>query len=125
MKLTSVRLQRSKREIGVLAYVHLEFDECFMVKSVRLIDLGNGPFIAMPDRQAFCRCEACNNKVLRDHKFCSNCGRSRIPLYATFKDIAHPITPEFRQYLTHSAIDAYYDPKTQDLSGVAQLEERQ
>lgn len=68
-----------KEESNVKAYVKLEFNECFIVNSIRIIESNNGLFIAMPSKLV-------NGKYI---------------------DICHPIETSFRKYITDEVIKEY------------------
>lgn len=63
------------------AYVTITFDDCFVVRDIRVVDGKNGLFIAMPSRKR---------------------------PDGEFKDIAHPINTETRRMI-EEAILAKYD----------------
>ena len=80
MKITDVQIRETVAEGKLKAYATITFDECFMLHNVKLIEGEKGVFVAMPSR------------------------RTKTGLY---KDIAHPITPEFRSILQDCVISAY------------------
>lgn len=68
----------------VKGYATIVLDECFMVNNLKIISGKNGCFISMPAKKK------------KDGKF---------------KDIAHPITKEFREQI-ENAIFAEYEKQT-------------
>jgi stage V sporulation protein G len=62
------------------AYVTVTFDDCFVVHNVKIIDGKTGVFIAMPSRKT---------------------------RTGEYKDVAHPIHPEFRAELQKMILDKY------------------
>lgn len=68
-----------KEESNVKAYVKLEFNKCFVINSIRIIEGDNGLFIAMP------------SKLMNDK----------------YIDICHPIDASFRKYITDEVIKEY------------------
>lgn len=69
------------QEDGALrAFATITFNDCFVVRGLKVIEGGKGRFVAMPSRQR------------RD-------GRHQ--------DIAHPITREFRAYMETAVLHAY------------------
>ena len=62
------------------AYVTLTFDQCFVVRDLKIIQGTNGLFVAMP------------SKKRKD---------------GTFKDIAHPLNKETRERIENKILAAY------------------
>ena len=76
MTITDVRIRVVKNTEGELklkAYADVTFDDCFVVHGLKIIEGQNGLFIAMPSKKI---------------------GNGE------FKDIVHPIQPEFRNHIT-------------------------
>ena len=80
MEITDIRIRKVPTEGKLKAYVTVTFDECFVVHNVKIIEGKNGVFIAMPSRR-------------------TNTGE--------YKDIAHPICPDFRTKLQERILAAY------------------
>lgn len=80
MDITDIRIRRVDGEGKLKAYVTVTFDECFVVHNVKIIEGRTGSFIAMPSRKT---------------------------KTGEYKDIAHPITPEFRTHLQDAIVRAY------------------
>jgi len=80
MKITDIMVKKVRGEGRLRAYVSVTFDECFAVHNMKVIDGKNGIFVAMPSRKT--------NK-------------------GEFKDVAHPITMEFRAALQDVILEAY------------------
>lgn len=72
MQVTEVRIRKIEGEGKLKAYVTLTFDDCFVVHNVKIIEGKAGLFVAMPSRKT---------------------------ASGEFKDVVHPINPEFRQAL--------------------------
>lgn len=102
------------------AYATVTFDQCFVVRNIKIIDGKNGLFVAMPSHKSKVACERCRFKNELGGRYCSQCGGalSRPPTPAegtggeppegqAHRDIAHPITAEFRQYLQQTVLAAY------------------
>jgi stage V sporulation protein G len=79
LEITEVRI-RPQNAKALLAFVSVTFNDCFVVRGLKIIDGMDGRFVAMPARQK------------KDN---------------TFQDIAHPITREFRAHLEHVVLAAY------------------
>lgn len=78
MKVTDVRL-RLKEEAKLKAICSVIFDDCFVVRDIKVIEGQKGLFISMP-----------NKKVGEDHV-----------------DIAHPIVTETREEIKNAVLSAY------------------
>jgi stage V sporulation protein G len=79
MKITEVRIF-PKGEEKLKAYAAITLDEVFVVHNLRIVQGERGLMVCMPSRK-------------------KNDG--------TFKDIAHPITNDFRHELERIVLDAY------------------
>lgn len=80
MQITELRIRKVDDEGKLRAYVTVTFDNCFVVHNVKIIEGQNGLFIAMPSRKT---------------------------ANGEYKDVAHPISPEFRNELQKKIIDEY------------------
>ena len=72
MQISEIRIRKVAAEGKLKAYVSVTFDGCFVIHNVKIIEGKTGYFIAMPSRK-------------------TSTGE--------YKDVAHPITPEFRTEL--------------------------
>lgn len=100
------------------AYATLTFDGCFVVRNIKIIEGKNGLFVAMPSRKPKVPCGTCAFKVDAGGRYCTQCGGAlprpveraaemESPEAQAHRDIAHPITVEFRQYLQRTVLEAY------------------
>ncbi|MCX7775288.1 MAG: septation regulator SpoVG [Rectinemataceae bacterium] len=80
MEVTDIRIRKVSAEGKLKAYVTVTFDDCFVVHNVKVIEGKSGMFIAMPSRRT---------------------------KTGEYKDIAHPICPEFRAKLQEKILAAY------------------
>lgn len=80
MEITDIRVRRVDTQGKLKAYVTVTFDHCFVVHNVKVIEGNDRVFIAMPSRKT----------------------RS-----GEFKDVAHPISSEFRNSLQEQIVAAY------------------
>ncbi len=77
MEITEVRVfQKEGQDKKLKAYVTVTFDNCFVVRDVKVIQGGSGLFIAMPSRKNKNKCFKCYFKNEVGSKFCSHCGAS-------------------------------------------------
>jgi len=80
MEITDIRVRRVDGQGKLKAYVTVTFDDCFVVHNVKVIEGSNRVFIAMPSRKT---------------------------RNGEFKDVAHPISSEFRSHLQEQIIAAF------------------
>lgn len=80
MQITEIRIRKVEAEGKLKAYVTLTFDNCFVVHNVKIIEGKTGLFIAMPSRKTSS---------------------------GDYKDVAHPISPEFRTELQEKILAEY------------------
>lgn len=80
MKVTEVRIRKLSLDGKLRAYATITFDDCFVVHNIKIIEGKTGLFIAMPSRKT---------------------------AEGSYMDVAHPISPEFRNYLQETIISEY------------------
>lgn len=80
MQISEIRIRKVTAEGKLKAYVTVTFEGCFVVHNVKIIEGKSGLFIAMPSRK-------------------TSTGE--------YKDVAHPITPEFRTELQDKILAEY------------------
>lgn len=81
MEITKISIFKSKKKKSTLkAFASVEFDECFVVSGIKVLDGKKGLFVAMPSNQG------------SDDEY---------------YDVAFPITKEFREELSEAVLDAY------------------
>ena len=80
MQITELRIRKVEDEGKLRAYVTVTFDNCFVVHNVKIIEGQNGVFIAMPSRKT---------------------------ANGEYKDVAHPISPDFRSELQNKILEEY------------------
>lgn len=79
MRITDIKIF-PVNEDRLKAYVSLTFEECFVVRDLKIIQGPAGLFVAMP------------SKKRKDGQF---------------RDIAHPLNQEMRKYIEDSVFNAY------------------
>jgi stage V sporulation protein G len=87
MEITDIRIRKVSSEGKLKAYVTVTFDGCFVVHNVKIIEGKTGVFIAMPSRKT---------------------------RTGEYKDVAHPITPNFRGLLQDRILGVYDNGNVQD-----------
>ncbi|MBI5416339.1 septation protein SpoVG family protein [Candidatus Poribacteria bacterium] len=116
MEITEVRVYpRNKDAEKVKAYVTITFDNCFVIRDLKILNGKNGLFVAMPSRKLRVSCPKCGYKNRVHSKFCNSCGnniegiapKEDVEKKDEHKDIAHPITSEMRNYLQNIVLKTY------------------
>ncbi len=80
MEITDVRVRKITSEGKLRAYATITFDEQFVIHNLKVIDGKSGLFVAMPSRKT---------------------------KSGEFKDVAHPISSDFRAIMQESILAAY------------------
>jgi stage V sporulation protein G len=114
MEITEVRIKLMEDSDDRLqGFCSITFDNCFVVRDLKIIDGANGPFVAMPSRKLTSHCHQCGTKNHLKALYCNQCGtrlrddravrdaEGRIKLYA---DIAHPINSQCREMIQSRVI---------------------
>ena len=123
MEITEVRIKLMDEPGERLkAFCSITFDDCFVVRDLKIIEGASGPFVAMPSRKLTVHCPKCRCKNHLRAAFCNQCGRrleenqaikdeeGRAKLYA---DIAHPINSACREMIQNKVITAFGEERTQ------------
>ncbi|MBI2361930.1 MAG: septation protein SpoVG family protein [Elusimicrobia bacterium] len=79
MQITEIRVHL-RSEDKLKAFVTVTFDNCFVVRNMKIIEGNKGLILCMPSR--------------------------KLP-NGTYKDVAHPITVEYRKLLEDNILQAY------------------
>ena len=116
MEITEIRVfPKEGADKKLKAYTTVTFDNQFVVRNIKVIQGSEGLFIAMPSRKIKTICTKCNFKNEVGSRFCNHCG-SAIQENAKIdpadaktehRDIAHPITQQFREYLQDKILEAF------------------
>ena len=80
MQITEIKVHLTNEE-RLKAFVSVTFDNCFAVRNMKVVEGNKGLILCMPSRKA------------SDE---------------SYRDLAHPITQEFRTYLEERILQAYY-----------------
>lgn len=80
MNITDVRIRKINIEGKMKAVVSVTFDNSFVVHDVKVVEGQNGLFVAMPSRKT---------------------------PEGEFRDIAHPISADAREYIQSAVLKAY------------------
>jgi stage V sporulation protein G len=114
MDITEVRIKLMEDSDDRLqGFCSVTFDDCFVVRDLKIIDGASGPFVAMPSRKLTSHCHQCGTKNHLKALYCNQCGsrlredrtlrdsEGRAKLYA---DIAHPINSQCREMIQSRVI---------------------
>nr|WP_233067539.1 septation regulator SpoVG [Sphaerochaeta sp. S2] len=85
--ISEVRVRKVSQAGKLKAYVTVTFDNQFVVHNIKIIEGREGDFIAMPSRQL---------------------------ANGEFKDVAHPISSDFRDHLQQVVMKAYDSEEAQE-----------
>jgi len=121
VEITEVRIKLMEEPGERLkAFCSITFDDCFVVRDLKIIEGASGPFVAMPSRKLTAHCPSCRAKNHLRAAFCNQCGarlsenqairdeEGRAKLYA---DIAHPINSTCREMIQDRVIEAFEEEK--------------
>ncbi len=136
MEINEVRIfLKEGQDRKLKAYATLTFDKAFVVRNVKVIEGTKGLFVAMPSRRLKEPCPKCNFKNAVRSKYCNQCG-TQLPQYvepkpvtsadnpqrqSEHRDIAHPITSDFRDYIQKKVLAAYEEEKKRPSSHQAAI----
>lgn len=119
MEITEVRIKLME-EAGerLQAFCSITFDDCFVIRDLKIIEGSSGPFVAMPSRKLTAHCPGCGCKNHLRAAHCNQCGLrlkddravkdedGRSKLYA---DIAHPINSMCREMIQERVIRSFQE----------------
>lgn len=117
MDITDVRIKLiAEPNDRLKAVCSITLDGVFVVRDLKVVDGTQGLFVAMPSRKLTVHCQRCNSKNHLRARFCNECGSKlpppRMPAEGNgrtklHRDVAHPITTEFREQIQARVIDAF------------------
>jgi stage V sporulation protein G len=102
------------------AFCSVTFDDCFVIRDLKIIEGTKGSFVAMPSRKLTDRCPGCGCKNHLRARHCNQCGGrldedrairgadGRAKLHA---DIAHPINSACREVIQTAVLKAYQEER--------------
>ena len=118
MQITEVRIKLMENsEDRLRGFCSITFDDCFVIRDLKIIEGNNGPFVAMPSRKLTSNCFKCRTKNHLRARFCNHCGArlksdslpqdsdGRARLYA---DIAHPVNAACREMIQNRVIEEFH-----------------
>ena len=114
MEVTEVRIKLiNNPEDRLRGFCSVTFDNCFVVRDLKIIEGNAGPFVAMPSRKLTDHCNKCRSKNHLRANFCNQCGvklvhdrvehdsGGRAKLYA---DVAHPVNAACREKIQRHVV---------------------
>ncbi|MFP4058502.1 MAG: SpoVG family protein [Candidatus Brocadiia bacterium] len=117
MEVTEIRVKLAGDPDDKLkAFCTVTFDNCFVVRDLKVIKGTKGSFVAMPSRKLSDSCPRCGGKNHLRARYCNDCGsglspdraerdeKGRAKLHA---DVAHPIHSAYREELQRRVLEAY------------------
>ena len=117
MEVTEIRIfPKEGQDKKLKAYATVTFDNAFVVRNIKVIQGAGGLFIAMPSRKLKLSCQKCGFKSEVGSRFCGQCATKLVAgsvsdehrdAKSEHRDIAHPVTQEFREYLQKKILDAF------------------
>jgi stage V sporulation protein G len=120
MQISDVRIKLAENQADRLkAFATITFDDVFVVRDIKIVDGTNGPFVAMPSRKSTVPCRKCHQRNPVQSRYCNACAAALPPSPApgaddssdprsrVHRDIAHPISTEFRELIQQRVLDAY------------------
>lgn len=121
MEITEIRVfLKEGQDKKLKGYTTVTFDNVLVIRNIKVIQGADGLFIAMPSRKLKAACLKCHFKNEIGSRFCNKCGAS-LPMEqqpesddehhdskTQHRDVAHPITKEFREYLQSKILEAYH-----------------
>jgi stage V sporulation protein G len=102
------------------AFCSVTFDDCFVIRDLKIIEGTKGSFVAMPSRKLTDRCPGCGCKNHLRARHCNQCGGrldedratrgadGRAKLHA---DIAHPINSACREVIQSAVLKSYQEER--------------
>jgi stage V sporulation protein G len=117
VNITEVRIKlMEESEDRLRAFCSITFDDCFVVRDLKIIEGSHGPFVAMPSRKLTNRCARCGNKNHIRSNYCNNCGskiresrdtREEDAPNKLYADVAHPINQFCRDLIQQHVVEEY------------------
>ncbi len=127
MEITEVKIfLKESADRKLKAFATVTFDNVFVVRNIKIIEGSKGLFVAMPSRKMKESCPKCAFKNTVRSRFCNQCGAaietsappvvrvddgSKSARQSEHRDIAHPITSEFRDYIQKKVTEGYEKEK--------------
>lgn len=119
VEVTEVRIKLMPSQNDKLrAFCSITLDNNFVIRDLKVIEGGKGPFLAMPSRKLMERCRRCSGKNHHRANYCNDCGlklsgergppdpESRFKLHV---DIAHPINARCREAIQSIVLARYLE----------------
>ena len=135
MEITEIRVfLKNSPDKKLKAYATVTFDNAFVVRNIKVIEGTGGYFIAMPSRKLKSACPKCGYRNEVKSKYCNQCAAQYPAVVrpttteqegegaqSEHRDIAHPITQIFRDYLQKKVLEAYEAEKVKGPSAARHI----
>lgn len=118
MEISDVRVKLIEEPNDRLkAVCSITLDGAFVIRDMKIVEGTSGLFVAMPSRKLTSHCPRCRSKNHLRARFCNECGSKLPPMRnggeadgrtKLHRDIAHPITTEFRELVQERVIQAFH-----------------
>ena len=125
MEITEIKINLKEASNKKLkAFATITFDDCFVVRDIKIIDGKKGLFVAMPSTKVTENCSSCGKRVPIRDKYCGECGNRLVDINDSstveqrreeHRDIAHPINAECRSMIQDKVIEAYQKSLEEDI----------
>lgn len=98
------------------AFCSVTLDGSFVIRDLKIIQGGKGPFVAMPSRKLTDKCPRCGSKNNLRATYCNDCGHKLKPDRAVkgldgraklYADVAHPINSSCRDKIQECVLSAF------------------
>lgn len=117
MDITEVRIKLMDEPGERLkAFCSITFDNCFVIRDLKIIEGATGLFVAMPSRKLTAHCPRCGMKNHLRAQYCNQCGNGlpadRLPIDGDgraklYADVAHPINTDCREMIQNRVVGEY------------------
>lgn len=117
MEVSEVRIKLMEEPGDRLkAFCSVTFDNCFVIRDLKIIEGTTGLFVAMPSRKLTAHCRKCGSKNHLRATYCNQCGdrqpEGRAPKDADgraklYADIAHPINSACREMVQTRVVEEF------------------
>src|ERR1700730_6093001 len=119
--ITEVRIKlMDENNERLQAFCSVTFDDCFVIRDLKIIEGTKGSFVAMPSRKLTDRCPQCGSKNHLRARNCHQCGgrldenraiRDTDGRAKLHPDIAHPINSSCRESIQSAILKAFHEEK--------------
>lgn len=94
----------------VVAYCSITLNGALAIRNIRLIDVGAGAFMAMPNQRARVACPTCSGPTAIGLPYCGRCGApvpEAPPECPVHHDTCFPVSAEARRFIQDAVMAEY------------------